>query len=111
VIAATLVAFRGPVGWLVGERGFVLVVSTPRSIVERQLLGIGGNHLVFVKYGASHTFYDQWISNDADVDHSRIVWARSLDAASNQTAIEYWNGRSVWAVYTDESPVRLVRER
>jgi hypothetical protein len=111
VIACTLVAFRGPIGGLVGARGFLLFDRTPRSVIERKLLSTAGRHLIFVRYGAGHTFYDEWVSNDADVDHSRIVWARSLDPASNQAAIEYWKGRSVWDVYTDESPVRLVRQR
>ena len=109
VVASTLVAFRGPVGRLVGERGVQLVESTHRSVVERQLLGLAGRHLVFIKHGPGRTFYDEWVSNDADVDGSRIVWARSLYPASDRAAIEYWKGRSVWAVYTDESPVRLER--
>jgi hypothetical protein len=78
-------------------------------VVERQLLGLAGRHLVFIKHGPGRTFYDEWVSNDADVDSSRIVWARSLYPASDRAAIEYWKGRSVWAVYPDESPVRLER--
>ena len=41
--------------------------------------------------------YD-WVHNEAEIDGSRIVWARDMGAAKNQELIDYFKGRRVWMV-------------
>ena len=41
--------------------------------------------------------YD-WVHNDAEIDRSRIVWARDMGAAKNQELIDYFRDRHVWLV-------------
>jgi hypothetical protein len=38
----------------------------------------------------------QWIYNDADIDGSRIVWARDMGADENTKLKEFFRERTVW---------------
>src|SRR5579862_1196949 len=51
-----------------------------KSRIERNLEAKPGKHLVFVKAKTDPYNLFQWIYNDADIDASRIVWARDLGA-------------------------------
>jgi hypothetical protein len=38
----------------------------------------------------------------ADIDGSKVVWARDMGAEKNQNLIEYFSDRQVWLVKPDE---------
>ncbi|HET7107416.1 MAG TPA: hypothetical protein VFI38_11450 [Candidatus Acidoferrum sp.] len=54
----------------------------------------GGSHLVFVGNGPVQR--SDWVYNAADIDASKIVWARDLGPAKNQELIKYFRSRKVW---------------
>jgi hypothetical protein len=87
---------------LVGSFDLIGPFATPvakrgeRDRIGDDLTARGGLHLVFVHYEANHSFYDEWIYNRADIDHSTIVWARDLTAAENERLIRYFPSRTVW---------------
>jgi hypothetical protein len=81
----------------------------PRGNLDRpkivdELKGIPGDHLVLVRYGPHHDVDREWVYNLADIDRSRIVWARDMGANDNQQLIHYFSGRRVWLLDGDESP-------
>ncbi|MGI8743181.1 MAG: hypothetical protein ACR2NN_11550 [Bryobacteraceae bacterium] len=57
-----------------------------------------GPHLVFVRAKTDERNLFQWIYNAADIDRSRIVWARDLGPEANRKLIDYFSGRQVWMV-------------
>ena len=59
------------------------------------LKGLRGLHLVFVKNRTDQSEFD-WVYNAADIDASKIVWARDLGPAKNQQLINYFRTRKVW---------------
>jgi hypothetical protein len=63
-----------------------------------------GNHLVFVKAKTDPNNLFQWIYNDADIDGSRIVWARDMGAERNAELEKYFAGRKVWMVDPNIEP-------
>jgi hypothetical protein len=67
----------------------------------RKLDAIQGKHLVFVRYSKEHNVHLEWVFNDADLENSRIVWARELDKKQNEKVIEHYNGRKVWFIEAD----------
>jgi uncharacterized protein (TIGR03437 family) len=87
---------------------FVSATYTARAQVLRQLEAAGGKHLILVRYGPHHVFHYGVVFNDADIDHSSVVWARALDEASNRELANYYHDRSVWYFNPDELPVTLV---
>ncbi len=77
-----------------------------RIAINKQLEQISGKQLVFVRYGPRHGFH-QWIHNAADIDASRIIWARDL-GPENEELIHYYSGRKVWLLEPDAWPPHLV---
>ncbi len=84
-------------------------VPDRRSAVVRQLASAPGKQLIFVRYWPQHIFQDEWVYNDADIDTSRIVWARDLGAGEDQKLLRYYPNRTAWLLEPDASPPRLGR--
>jgi hypothetical protein len=78
-----------------------------RIYVNRQLAGIPGKLLVFVRYYPQHIFQDEWVYNAADIDGARVVWARDLGEAEDERLRRYYPGRAVWLLEPDFRPPRL----
>lgn len=72
-----------------------------RIAVRTQLAQAPGRHLVFVRYSPRHIFQDEWVYNAADIDSSRVVWARDLGSEENEKLRRYFPGRTVWLLETD----------
>jgi uncharacterized membrane protein len=78
-----------------------------RIAVNQQLANVPGKLLVFVRYYPQHIFQEEWVYNSADIDGSRVVWARDLGADENEKLRAYYQGRSVWLLEPDFRPPRL----
>ena len=68
--------------------------------LEKDRLG-SLSHLVIVRYAANHDPLEDWVFNHADIDGSRIVWARDMGAAGNRELLDYYKGRKVWLLEAD----------
>ncbi len=79
--------------------------STPannaRAEMMRKLIGMGGRHLVVVRYAAGHDPAHEWVYNAADIEKSPIVWAREMDAVRNAKLVDYFADRRIWLLYVD----------
>jgi hypothetical protein len=78
-----------------------------RARILKQLQNEGGRHLVIVRYQATHDFLEEWVYNEADIDGSKVVWARDMGAEKNRELIDYYKGRRVWIVAPDKKPTKL----
>ena len=78
-----------------------------RIFVAQELARVPGQLLVFVRYATQHIFQDEWVYNAADVDGSRIVWARDLGPEENQKLLRYYPGRVVLLLEPDFRQPRL----
>jgi len=67
-----------------------------RHAVEIKLAREPGSHLVLVRYPEGHDSYIEWVYNGADLDAAKVIWARWLDARSNQNLLDRYRGRRVW---------------
>ncbi len=82
--------------------------NTDRERVLAKLSAMDGLQLAIVRYGPEHTaVMNEWVYNNADIDRSKVVWAREMDAASNLELIRYFSNRHVWLVEPDEIPVKV----
>jgi hypothetical protein len=75
-----------------------------RAKVEAELENLPGNQLVIVRYGSTHIPFNEWVYNAADIDGSKVVWAREMDSADNSELIHYYKDRQVWLVQPDALP-------
>ncbi len=69
---------------------------------------IPGDHLVFVRAKTDEYNLLQWIYNDADIDRSRIVWARDLGPERDAELVRYYRERKVWMVDPNVEPATCV---
>ncbi len=69
-----------------------------RAQIEEQLERMPGKQLVLVRYLKNHSMHQEWVYNGADIDGSKIVWARELDAEQNARLAEYFSDRKIWLV-------------
>ncbi len=72
-----------------------------RIEVARQLESIQGRLLVFVRYSAHHIYQNEWVWNGADIDSSRVVFARDLGSSENEKLIRYFPHRKVLLLEPD----------
>jgi hypothetical protein len=63
--------------------------------------------LVFVHYSPRHIYQYEWVWNEADIDNSRIVYARDLGPEEDQKLIRYYPNRTVWLLEPDEPVPQL----
>jgi hypothetical protein len=76
-----------------------------RAKLLAELCAIPGHHLVLVRYGPDHPLLSaEWVYNDAEIDNSKVVWARDMGAYRNQELIRYFKDRQVWLLHADETP-------
>jgi hypothetical protein len=79
-----------------------------RVRITNSLLESGGSHLILVRYSADHNVHREWVYNNADIDASKIVWARDMGADRNRELVNYFAGRKVWLLEPDKSPQTLI---
>ena len=81
--------------------------DTPRQLLLRRLNSLAGNHLVIVRYRANHDVFDEWVYNEADIDHAKVVWARDMGDKEEEKLLRYFADRHVWLVQPDFDPARV----
>jgi len=74
-----------------------------RAQVAAEISRIPGKQLVLVSYGSHHNVDWEWVWNDADVDGSKVVWARDMDTTGNQELLRYFSDRTVWFLKPDDN--------
>jgi hypothetical protein len=77
--------------------------STPRlpqrELIEDQLNRLPGDHLIIVRYRAIfHSPHEEFVFNEADLEHAHLLWARSMTAKQNCILVLYFPDRDYWVV-------------
>jgi len=79
-----------------------------RALLEDRLEHMPGLQLVMVRYGADHFIEQEWVYNRADIDHSKVVWAREMpNAADNVDLNAYFHDRMCWILEPDVDQLQL----
>jgi hypothetical protein len=79
-------------------------LGVAREEVKRKLEQLPGKQLAIVRYSPQHSSLDEWVYNAPDIDGSKVVWAREMDAACNLELLRYYSDRTVWLVQPDLDP-------
>jgi hypothetical protein len=81
--------------------------GTERVRVEESLRQLPGNQLAIVRYSSLHNPFNEWVYNSADIDNSKVIWAREMAVADDLELIRYYRDRRVWVVEPDVTPARV----
>jgi hypothetical protein len=81
--------------------------GTARADVEATLERMPGKQLAIVRYSADHRPGDEWVYNAADIDNSKVIWAREMDPGADRELIHYYKDRHIWLVQPDVQPAEL----
>jgi len=82
--------------------------GTERAQVAATLEQLPGKQLVLVRYSSKHNVLDEWVYNDANIDDSKVIWARDMGPSENAEIISYYKDRRVWMVDADTTPAALI---
>lgn len=83
-------------------------MNAKHARVEETLENQPGRQLVLVRYGPRHQIYEELVYNGADIEGSKIIWARSLGPEKDAELIQHYPHREVWMV-TEDAGVTLCR--
>ena len=81
----------------------------PRAYIESWLSARPRKQLVLVRYAELHPVNQEWVYNGADINGSKVLWAREMDRKSNARLLAYFHDREAWLVEADVNPQRAVR--
>lgn len=87
---------------------YPLPLQFQRARIEADLEARPGKHLVIVGYPARDVPSQEWVYNDADIDNSKIVWARDMGYLQNLDLLEHYPDRQVWYVDRGDVTATLV---
>src|SRR6202050_163034 len=104
LVFGALQTAKYPTGPLYGGWGWFGLWD--RAAIEAKLEGTPGEHLVVVRYGHNEVARE-WVYNNADIDHSKVVWARYIPGADMQPLLDYFKNRTVWLVDVGNTSARL----
>jgi hypothetical protein len=82
--------------------------GTERARVESEMEQLPGQQLLLVRYSSRHNPLNEWVYNAPDIDTSKVVWAREMDAAHNLELTHYYPDRKVWLVEPDMLPATVL---
>jgi hypothetical protein len=78
-----------------------------RAKLLDQLKQQDGKHLIVVNYGPGHSFHNEWVYNEADIDHSTVAFARAINSTQDCQLVEYFKSRRIWSLDADRSIPKL----
>jgi hypothetical protein len=79
-----------------------------RAAILQDLKNRPGQQLVIVHYNEDHNPHNEWVYNQADLDHAKVVWARDMGDGENQNLLRHFQNRQAWLVNVDDSPPQLL---
>ncbi len=100
---------HAPVALLQYETWDVINHRTPerRIAAAHEIAAQPGRLLIFVHYSPHHIFQHEWVWNAADIDASRVVFARDLGLRENKKLMQYYPARRVFWFEPDAEPPQL----
>lgn len=75
--------------------------AVTRDQIKSKLQSLPGRQLALVQYSPDHDPNQEWVYNGADIDGSKVVWAREIPGQDMRPLLDYFHERNVWRVQPD----------
>ena len=95
-IAALLVSLHGTI-----KKAGSSSWPNQRAQLLQQLKQKDGKHLIIVSYGPGHSFHDEWVYNEADIDGGKVIFARAMNSRQDCQLAEYFKFHRLWLLEVD----------
>ena len=95
-VVALLVSLHGTI-----KKASSSLWTNQRVQLLQQLKQKDGKHLIVVSYGRRHSFHDEWVYNEADIDGARVVFARAINSRQDCQLAEYFKFHRLWLLEVD----------
>ena len=106
IIVSVLRAFIPNAYWAPSNGSFPTPKQTERAKILKRLREYTASQIVIVRYKPDHDPHDEWVYNDADIDGSRVIWARDM-GPQNAELVRYFHDRRPWLLEPDYNPPKL----
>jgi len=87
-----------------------LPLRLQRARIRHHLEGRPGRHLVIVHERIPPNRGEDWVYNRADIDHSKVIWARDMGPDKNQELLRYYPDRQIWFVDLNDESYHLISD-
>ncbi len=105
-------ALVGCLFWWIGFRGWMQIPANWRETrkpwyawreyIARDFLGDKpGRQLAIVRYSPKHFVHEEWVYNGADLQNTKVIWARDLGDEANRNLLWAFPDRQAWLVEPD----------
>jgi hypothetical protein len=99
-------------GAVAQKRGISVLICGLLALVLRAALlahldSLPERQLVFVRYKPDHNTLIEWVYNIANIDNSKVVWARDMGQTENEELLRYYKDRRSWPLEPDEKSPKL----
>jgi hypothetical protein len=95
--------YVNPSPWESSPRTLPNVWSLKRANLLSELSKTEGKHLIVVRYLPGHNVEHEWVYNEADIDASKVVWARNMTKDRNCQLVKYFYDRQAWLLEIDST--------
>jgi hypothetical protein len=72
-----------------------------RAQLLKQLKQQNGKHLIVVSYGNGHSYHDEWVYNEADIDGAKVLFARAMNSKQDCQLAGYFKSHRIWSLQVD----------
>jgi hypothetical protein len=107
VICILMIPFEARVMAAKPKPGTWPAMGPERAAIVAQLNSLPGPQLVLVRYKPGHDTLIEWVYNDADIDSSKVIWARDMGEPQNDELLRYYPDRRVWLLEADAMTPKL----
>lgn len=80
-----------------------------REQISSRVISSGGQHVIFVNYGADYSFSRGFVYNAVDIDTSPVVWCQAADPSGYAEVVRYYGDRQFWIANVDGTATRIFR--
>ena len=109
-LGLAMVALREGRDWITKDNygdPFAFAPAPGRRASLEDSLPSGRRHVIVVRYEEPYQLHSHWVYNHADVDGSRVVWARDLGPEENKRLRAYYPDRQFWLLRPNQDPAWL----